>query len=70
LVTEHLITTCEKDLDIDGEPCDPDVVVVEGPWETFDGAPAWPGNLPGRVWTDLRAETELLERPYRIGAVR
>lgn len=70
LVTEHFITTCEKDIGIDREPCDPDVIVVESPWDTFDGAPAWPADLPGRAWTDLRDDTDLLERAHRMGAVR
>jgi len=70
LVLEYHIAEHEEDIGIDGEACDPDVIVVEGPWDTFDGAPCWPGNLPGRAWTDLREETDLLERAYRMGVVR
>jgi hypothetical protein len=70
LVLEHHIAENEEDIGIDGEACDPDVIVVEGPWDTFDGAPRWPGDLPGRAWTDLRDDADLLERAHRMGAVR
>jgi hypothetical protein len=70
LVLKHHIAENEEDIGIDGEACDPDVIVVEGPWDTFDGAPAWPADLPGRAWTDLRAERGLLERAYRMGKAR
>ena len=71
LVIEHFIATCEKDRDAGtGEHCDPDVLVMEGPWDTFPGAPTWPANMPGRVWTDLREDEQLLERAYRIAAQR
>jgi hypothetical protein len=71
LVLEHHITAHEEDIDaLTGAPRDPDVIVLEGPWDTFDGAPAWPADLPGREWADLREETGLLERVYRMGPAR
>ena len=71
LVTEHFIATCEKDLDLaTGEERDPEVIVVEGPLDTFDGTPRWPEDAPGHAWTDLREDAEMLERAYRIRPAR
>ncbi|MBR7830626.1 hypothetical protein KDK95_30270 [Actinospica sp. MGRD01-02] len=44
--------------------------ILESRWWTFPGAPSWPADLSGRTWTDLRGESELLERAYRTGAGR
>jgi hypothetical protein len=71
LVIEHFTTTCEKDREAGtDEVCDPDVIVVEGPWHTFPGAPHWPKDLPGRIWTDVREDEQLLERAYRMAAAQ
>jgi hypothetical protein len=71
LVLERHIAEHEEDIDLfTGEPRVPDVIVVEGPWDTFEGAPTWPADLPGRAWADLRTDADLLERAYLLGAAR
>jgi hypothetical protein len=44
--------------------------ILEGAWWTFPGAPSWPAGLSGRTWTDLRGESDVLERAYRTAAGR
>jgi hypothetical protein len=49
---------------------DPDSApdVLTGTWWTFPGEPAWPRQMSGREWTDLRSDEQLLERAYRTAA--
>ena len=63
----------EDELDVDphsGAPRDPDAFVVEGQWDTFTGLPAWPANLPGCAWNDLRENENLLTRAYAAAGAR
>lgn len=71
LALEHHIN--EQELAVDwatGAPRDPDTLVIEGEWDTFEGAPTWPQDLPGNAWSDLREDADLLERAYRTAAAR
>lgn len=71
LALEHHIA--EQELAVDwatGAACDPDAVIIDGPWDTFPGPPSWPQDLPGRTWSDLRTDTDLLQRVYRTAAAR
>jgi hypothetical protein len=53
-----------------GAPKTPDVIVVEGVWDTFTGAPTWPRDLPGFAWSDLRGNQDLLTRAYTEAGAR
>jgi hypothetical protein len=67
------IHCAQVELDLDpatGVPKTPDVIVVEGEWDTFTGAPPWPQDLPGRAWNDLRGNEGLLKRAHRMAGVR
>lgn len=71
LALEHHIA--EQELGVDwatGQQRDPDAVIIDGPWDTFPSAPSWPQDLPGRAWSDLRTDTDLLARAYRTAAQR
>ena len=52
----------------DNPPSGPPPGIIPGPWWTFPGAPGWPADLDGRTWTDLRADSGMLERAYRMAA--
>lgn len=71
LALEHHIDEQELALDpATGTPREPDALVVEGQWDTFEGAPTWPEDLPGRAWNDLRDDPQMLEAAYRTAAHR
>lgn len=71
LALAHHIAENELDMERDsGAPCDPNAFVVEGAWDTFPGPPAWPANLPGRAWNDLRENEDLLGRAYATAGAR
>lgn len=71
LVLAHHIAGHGEDVDAcTGGPREPDVVVAEGRWDTFTGAPAWPADLPGRAWTDLREDRDMLTRAYTLAGAR
>ena len=53
-----------------GAPKTPDVIVVEGAWDTFTGAPTWPQDLPGFAWSDLRGNQDLLTQARTIAGAR
>jgi len=53
-----------------GGTCEPDAIVIEGEWDTFEGAPTWPADLPGRAWHDLREDPDLLTRAYTPAGAR
>lgn len=69
LVLEHHIAKYGENIDLaTGEQRAPDVIVLESPEHTFDGAPTWPCDQRGRAWTDLRTDAALIERAYLLGA--
>jgi hypothetical protein len=37
-----------------GDQQEPDVITSSGRYNTFDGPPPWPADLPARFWNDLR----------------
>ena len=53
---------------VDNLPDCPPPEIIPGPWWTFPGTPGWPADLDGRTWTDLRADSGMLERAYRMAA--
>jgi hypothetical protein len=71
LALAHHIAENELDVDRDSDaPSDPDVLVIEGQWDTFPGPPPWPQDLPGRAWNDLRGNEDLLTRAYATAGAR
>lgn len=64
LALAHCVREQDLGIGYGGMPITPDATVTEGDWCTFPGSPPWPADLPGRAWTDLRADADMLTLAY------
>jgi hypothetical protein len=70
LALAHCIEEEDLGIGYGGARITPDAQAAEGDWCTFPGVPPWPADLPGRGWTDLRADADMLTRAYTPAGAR
>lgn len=65
-VAFHVTDGTDLDTAVGWSQAAADIQIVDGPYDTFAGAPSWPADLPGRGWNDLRHNARLRTAAYHL----